>query len=141
MHMKATTYAVRIDLAVTPEEVLFVREEKDHSKLEIWTLCLSQALCVVSAREEESGKLLGIGFLVGNQRHGNIVDLSVHSSVRKAGLGGQILDRLVKHAKELEITYLGLTYDQRSPWLKDFYYRHGFRLIDFAMWEEGSLPG
>jgi GNAT superfamily N-acetyltransferase len=137
--MKDSEHVVSIDGSVTPEEVVFVREE-DATKLALWKLCLAQSLALATARERETGKLVGIGFLIGNQRRGEITDLVVHPSARGSGLGGRILDTLVRHAKQLEIIYLGLTYDKRTPWLKDFYCRHGFRLIDFAMWEAGSLP-
>lgn len=132
-------HKIEIDHNVLPEEVIYVREEeRSATSLELWQSCIRQALCVVTARDE-NGHIRGIGFLVGNRRHGEIVDLVVHSTARQNGLGGEIFDKLVSYAKEMKVAYLGLTYDTRHPWLKDFYERHGFRVVNFAMWEKESL--
>jgi GNAT superfamily N-acetyltransferase len=131
---------VRIDIngAVTPEEVLAVRENlKDDA--EVWRRCIVESLCIVTARDTTSEKLVGIGFLAGNSRHCQLVDLSVHSSIRKCGIGRRIVNELISFAKQHKVPYLGLTYDKKSPWLKDFYEKCGFILIDFAMWEAQSL--
>ncbi len=136
-------YIITINAPVSPDEIVFVREE-NTKELDLWQSCIAQSLCIVSARIGESdsdqkGALVGIGFLVGNARHGQIVDLVVHSAHRGKGLGGMIFDALVIYAKDLGIRYLGLTYDKKDPWLKDFYERHGFNQIDFAMWEKECL--
>jgi len=125
---------------VTPEEIIAVRENPSGDE-ELWQRCLRESLCVVTARDRVSNQLLGVGFLVGNSRHASIVDLSVHSTVRKNGIGGRMVDELVSFAKNKGIRYFGLTYDKGSPWLKRFYERHGFQSIDFAMWEKDSLAG
>lgn len=134
-------YKVEIDETVTPEEVIFVREETvSEENILLWLQCIKQSMCVVSARDDD-GKLVGIGFLVGNQRHGELVDLSVHPSVRQKGIGEQIVKALVLQAHSMNIKYFGLTWDTSKPWLKAFYERHGFKQIDFCMWHQSSLPG
>jgi GNAT superfamily N-acetyltransferase len=131
-------YSIGINTPVGPKEILAVRGEPSGQE-ELWRKCVDGAMCVVSARDVETRQLVGIGFLVGNHRHAQLADLVVHHSARKNGVGGRIFDALVRYAREQQITYIGLTWDKKSPWLKDFYARHGFREIDFAMWEEHSL--
>jgi N-acetylglutamate synthase-like GNAT family acetyltransferase len=134
----STTYEVGVDTKVTTEEILYVRGEGSE-KTEEWNKCLQQSLAVIAARETQTGKLVGVAFLVGNVRHGLMVDMVVHPSARGNHIGSRLFDNLVSQAKSLGITYISLTYDTKKPWLKDFYERHGFRSIDFAMWEESSL--
>jgi len=117
---------------------LFVRGEAPE-KAELWRKCLQQSLAVIGARETQSRKLIGVAFLVGNVRHGLLVDMTVHPSARGNRIGSRLFDALVSQAKSLGCTYISLTYDTKHPWLKDFYERHGFRSIDFAMWEVGSI--
>jgi GNAT superfamily N-acetyltransferase len=136
--MASTTYEVGVDTGVTVEEILYVREEGPE-KADEWKTCLQQNLAIISARETASGKMVGVAFLVGNIRHGMLVDMNVHPSARGSHIGSLLFDALVAQAKSLGCTYISLTYSTKSPWLKDFYARHGFRSIDFAMWEEGSL--
>ena len=133
-------FKIEIDETITPEEVIFVREETlTEENISIWRECLKQSLCSISARDEH-GKLVGIGFLVGNRRHGELVDLSVHPSARQNGIGGKLVDALVSQAKATNIKYFGLTWDTSKPWLKSFYERHGFKQINFGMWHQSSLP-
>lgn len=133
------TYEIEINKAISAEEVIVAREEAmTDENLLLWGKCLQQALCVICARDG-NGQVVGIGFLVGNQRHGQIVDLVIHSAARQHGIGGKIFDALVSYAKTLRIPYLGLTYDKRNPWLKGFYEGHGFQTVDFAMWEKDCL--
>jgi ribosomal protein S18 acetylase RimI-like enzyme len=127
-----------INGAVTPEEIVAVREEKPGNE-HVWRNCLKESLCIVTAREASSNRLLGIGFLVGNSRHGQLTDLTVHSSVRQEGIGARIVEELVAYAKQKGIRYFGLTYDTSKPWLKRFYEKYGFKVIDFAMWEKDSI--
>ena len=126
-------YTIESDKNVKPEEIIFVREETlNEENISLWRKCIEQSLCVISARDK-SGQLVGIGFLVGNQRHGELVDLSVHPSVRQKGIGGQIVKSLVAAADSMSIKYFGLTWDTSKPWLKSFYEKNGFKQIDFGM--------
>ena len=84
-------------------------------------------------------KLIGFGCLSGNQRHAEVVDLVVLASYRKEGVASKILDEIVEFAISNKIKYLGLTYNKNSPWLKDFYEKHGFQSINTAMWHKNSL--
>jgi len=130
---------ISIDDGLTAADVINLRELNgwDHDKAE-WQKCLVQNLINVSARDENGG-VIGVGFLCGNQRHAELVDLVVHPDYRKHGMGREICDLIVNYALNNHIKYFGLTYDKNNPWLKDFYESEGFRQIDFAMWHKSSL--
>ncbi len=130
---------IDFDKSVKGSEVVALREAASYGNAEeaVWDEAISGALCVVTARDR--GVLVGIGFVVGNIRHAQMVDLVVHPDYRKRGIGGEIFDKRVQYCKQKGITYLGLTYNSDTPWLKGFYERNGFRQIDFAMWHEDSL--
>jgi GNAT superfamily N-acetyltransferase len=127
--------------SVTAREILDLRQSTGWSSgsEEVWRRCIEQSLCVVCARDKESGELVGIAFAVGNARHVQICDLVVKPDWREKGLGGAIFDELVAFVREEEISFVGLTFDPKSPWLKDFYTRHEFVSIEFAMWWVDSL--
>lgn len=127
------------DQALTAQEVADLRANCgwDHDINE-WETCLEQNLLNVSARNDD-GEVVGVGFLSGNQRHAEIVDLVVHPDYRKQGIGRKIFRILTTHALDSGIKYLGLTYSTESPWLKDFYASEGFEQIDFAMWHKSSI--
>jgi len=109
----------------------------DHDERE-WEACLKQNLLNVSARNSD-GDVIGTGFLCGNGRHAELVDLVVHPDYRQNGIGREIVKFIVDYALEHNIRYFGLTYDEDQPWLKTFYESEGFQLVDFAMWHETSL--
>lgn len=128
-----------IDPNLRSNEVVNLRELNgwDSDRKE-WAMCLKQNLLNVSVRNEV-GELIGIGFLCGNLRHAEIVDLVVHPGYRKQGIGREIIQLIVTFANKHHIKYLGLTYDTRHTWLKYFYESEGFQQIDFAMWHKSSL--
>ena len=136
--MENNQIRIAVSKAVTPEEILYVREDSGGD-LALWQRCINDSMCIVTARDTTSERLVGIGFLAGNSRHCQVVDLSVHTSARRNGAGGRIVHELISYAKQNKVRYLGLTYDKKSPWLKPFYEKHGFQVIDFAMWEKQSL--
>lgn len=127
-----------LNAQVTAEEIMAVREDYAGDAA-TWRRCISESMCVATVRDSVNHELLGVGFLVGNSRHVSLVDLTVHSSARELGIGGKIVDTLIEYAKSREVKFFGLTYDTNSPWLQGFYERHGFQLIDFAMWHKDSL--
>lgn len=130
---------ISIDGSLTVSEVIKLRELNgwDHDERE-WEECLQQNMINVSARNDD-GEVVGVGFLCGNRRHAQMVDLVVHPNFREQGVGRGICKVIVDYARYQNIKYLGLTYDKESPWLKEFYESEGFREIDFAMWHESSL--
>lgn len=131
--------SVSIDENLTAEEVIGLRAASGwDADLAEWCDSLSQNLVKVSVRDA-SGQVLGVGFLTGNIRHAEITDLVVHPDYREQGIGEKILTSLISQAKLKQIKYLGLTYDKNFPWLKEFYEKHGFKSIDFAMWHTDSL--
>lgn len=130
---------IGIDKTITADEVINLRAVSGwDADFEEWKKCLSQNLINVSARDG-SGQLVGAGFLTGNVRHAELVDLVVHPDYRQKGIGRSIVRIIVDYAKQNKIKYFGLTYDEESPWLKEFYESEGFQPIDFAMWHEDSL--
>jgi GNAT superfamily N-acetyltransferase len=130
---------IDIDYNLTPEEVVNLRIAGGwDGDLQEWQTAVKQCLVAVSARNKE-GELVGVGFLCGNVRHAELVDLVVLPDYRRHGIGESILEKLIERAKTEKVKYLSLTYDKKAPWLKDFYEEHGFRSIDFAMWHEDSL--
>ena len=130
---------IDVDPALTAEEVIKLREVSgwDHD-LQEWKKCLQQNMLNVSARTD-TGEIVGVGFLAGNQRHAELIDLVVHPDHRRQGIGRKISRVIITHALEEQIKYFGLTYDKNSPWLKDFYKSEGFEPIDFAMWHKSSI--
>jgi GNAT superfamily N-acetyltransferase len=131
---------IETDVAVSAKEVVKLRTDSGwEGNLEEWERCLKQNLVTVSARDHQ-GALIGVGFISGSIRHAQIVDLVVRPDYRKLGVGERILEKLIAYAKTKKIKYLGLTYDKKSAWLKEFYTEHGFQSIDFAMWHKDSLP-
>ena len=84
-------------------------------------------------------KLVGIGFLLGGPRHAMLCDICVDPSNQGEGHGRKLVESLVQAADDLQIKYVTLTYDERSPWLADLYGSVGFERINNAMqlnWEK-----
>lgn len=130
---------VAIDENLSANEVIKLRKLSGWDyDLQEWHICLKQNLINVSARND-NGEAVGVGFLCGNQRHAELVDLVVHPDYRNKGIGRDISRSIITYALDCKIKYFGLTYDKKSHWLKDFYESEGFRVIDFAMWHESSL--
>jgi len=83
--MKNDSFRIDVNGPVTPEEIIAVREQISGD-VDVWRQCIAQSFCIVTARDTIDEKLLGIGFLAGNSRHCQIVDLSVHSLRASVGL-------------------------------------------------------
>ncbi len=129
-----------LDGSITPEEILAVREEPaDATSITVWRKCIDQSLLVVGVRETATQRLVGVGMLVGNQRHAELVDGTVHSDFRHKGIGKVILSKRIEFAQNEQIKYVGLTYDENKPWLKAYYERYGFKSIGFCMWLSHSI--
>jgi ribosomal protein S18 acetylase RimI-like enzyme len=125
---------------VKPQEIIDLRQAGHKESTTMWAKAIDLALCVAIARDSESmNRLIGIGFVVGNNRHAQLVDLVVHPDYRQLGIGGKLIDMRLEFCRQQGILYIGNTFDPSVPWLKDFYSKHGFRQIDFAMWQEYSL--
>lgn len=134
-------YTLFENRALNGVEILELRQEPiTPEDVDVWDRCIAQSLHVVGVREDITTRLVGLAMLVGNQRHAELVDGTVHPDVREQGIGRVVIERLVDYARSEKIKYVGLTYDQNSPWLKEACARHGFVPIDFAMWLEDSLP-
>ncbi|MGI8647280.1 MAG: hypothetical protein DLM55_09645 [Acidimicrobiales bacterium] len=139
--MNNVTFLARLDRSVTPEEIKNLQYSVGWSggDLEDWLSCIGHSLCVATARDISSNELVGIGFLAGNVRHAQLVDLTVHPRVQRHGVARQLVQLCLGFVVEHGIKYVGLTWAESSPWLKDFYFRAGFREIHNAMWLEESI--
>src|SRR5215470_4979056 len=62
---------------------------------------LKESAFMVSAYDE--GRLISFGRLVTDSIHAMIYDLIVAPDYQRQGIGGEILDRLVKHCLEVHI--------------------------------------
>lgn len=124
-----------------PTEIMDVRmmAGSEPDTLEIWEDCIRESLCIVTARDTRKA-LVGIGFVTGNRRHSQLVDLTVHRDYQEQGIGAKIGQQMLDFTLERDTRYIGLTYDTEKPWLKDWYEKAGFMVINFAMWYKGSVP-
>lgn len=129
-------YTIERTTTLDPQEIINYQKECGSNTwgvgtVAIWQDAIERALCIVTIRVE--GKLVGLGFLVGNLRHADPVDVSVHPSFQNQGLGKLIIEELLSFAEEQQIKYITLVRDPQSPWLKTFYEQFGFQDINFAM--------
>ncbi len=76
---------------------------------------------MVSAYDE--GRLVGFGRVVTDTIHAMIYDLIVAPDCQRQGIGGEILDRLVKHCQVARIRDIQLFCATGE---REFYERHGF---------------
>lgn len=108
--------------------------------LKMWDEAVRLALCVAVARDEAANsRLVGVGFVVGNNRHAQTVDLAVEPEYRKQGIASELINMRINFCREKGILYVGNTFNKHEPWLKDLYEKHGYRQIDFAMWLKDSI--
>jgi GNAT superfamily N-acetyltransferase len=134
--------AVGLDSVVTASEIVEYQKRCGSTgwgvgTVEMWDSCIQQSLCIASGRDK--GELVALGFLIGNVRHAEPVDVSVLPEYRNQDLGRQIMRSLMDHAIALNIAYVNLIHDPAKPWLADYYNKLGFHKIDFAMTHERSF--
>ncbi len=82
---------------------------------------LKESAFMVSAYEE--GHLIGFGRVVSDSIHAMIYDLIVVPDHQRQGIGGEILDRLVKHCQQAHIRDIQLFCANGK---RTFYEKHGF---------------
>ena len=82
---------------------------------------LRESAFMVSAYDE--GRLVGFGRVVSDSIHAMIYDLIVAPDHQRQGIGGEILDRLVKHCQATRSRDIQLFCASGK---RDFYERHGF---------------
>jgi hypothetical protein len=83
----------------------------------LWQSSSENAVCVATATHNGSSQLSGVGLLVRNFRHGNIVVAVIDSLPSKKGIGAGIVEELVKYGRNQGIIHFALSYGERSPWL------------------------
>ena len=84
---------------------------------------LKESAFMVSAYDE--GRLIGFGRVVTDSIHAVIYDLIVAPDYQRQGIGGEILDRLVKHCQATHIRDVQL-FCARGK--REFYEEHGFEV-------------
>jgi ribosomal protein S18 acetylase RimI-like enzyme len=134
---------IEADTSVTPNEIMTLHKACGSTNWSlgneiVWKDCIEQSLCTVSARQE--GQLVGVGFLVGNARHAQLVDIVVDPEARGDRVGTRITEALIADAEKRGVRYLGLVRDPNQPWLKSYYESLGFSNIEHAM-EFPALQG
>jgi len=80
-------------------------EEKPESKSG-WLSYPSSALIAVGVRSEVNKELVGVGFVVGNKRHGVLCDFNVRPEHQHKGVGRAILDERIRLADQMNIPFL-----------------------------------
>ena len=110
-----TNYRIDCSREVSGDEITELRRAANNEAdlPATWDACVRQSLCVVTARAEGSNLLIGVGFVVGNVRHAELVDISVSADWQRQGVGRDIGERMVRFALEGEgIKFIGLTWDK-----------------------------
>jgi ribosomal protein S18 acetylase RimI-like enzyme len=135
--------AIEVDDSITPSEIMDLQKACGSTAWSLgdetmWQDCIKQSLCIVTARNER--KLVGVGFLVGNARHAELVDIVVDPEARGDRVGTRITEALIADAEKRGVRYLNLVRDPNQPWLKSYYESLGFAEINFAM-EFPALQG
>ena len=72
----------------------------------------------------DEGRLVGFGRAVSDSIHAMIYDLIVAPDYQRQGIGGEILDRLVKYCQEAHIRDIQLFC---ASGRRQFYERHSFK--------------
>ena len=111
---------------ISPLEVMTLRESVGWTPetAEKWQDCIDESIEVAGVRDA-SGKLVGVGFLVGNKRHAVLCDLVVDPEHQGKGLGTAILKKRMDVIEKLEIPYVYTDLAATNP-LRDQYARFGF---------------
>lgn len=110
----------------TPEEYLALFEttgwnDEYHLTPHDLAKALKESAFMVSAYDDS--RLIGFGRVVTDSIHAMIYDLIVLPEVQRQGIGGEILDRLVKCCQEAHIRDIQLFCAKGKG---AFYERHGF---------------
>ena len=103
---------------------------------QVWEEAMTDALGVASAWQET--ELVGIGFLVGTRRHAILCDLAVAPDHRQNGIGRRLAEQLVDTARQKEVRYTTLYYNEARPWLANFYQSLGFQAMTNGMQRLGQ---
>ena len=113
---------------MTPQEVLEVRRSTgwaENEKEEGWLLNPTSCLSAVGVRDNSSGQLVGMGFIVGNTRHAVLCDFNVRPEHQGKGIGKAILLKRLELIKELGIPFVYTSLDPSNP-LRKLYEDSGF---------------
>jgi GNAT superfamily N-acetyltransferase len=111
---------------INPADVISLRETVGwgNESAEKWQECIDDAL-EVTAVKDQSGSLIGIGFLVGNKRHAVLCDFVVKPDHQGKGIGTAILKKRMEKVEKLRIPYIYTDIAETNP-LRDKYSSLGF---------------
>jgi GNAT superfamily N-acetyltransferase len=114
--------AKRFPLSVLPASV-----GRSGSPLE-----LQEALAAGLAWVAEADKCLIVGFLAAQaiDTSLHIIEMDVHPSHGRQGIGATLLRHAVNHCKSLGLREATLTTFRSVPWNGPFYTKHGFRPLE-----------
>jgi len=113
--------------AVRAQEIMKLRESVGwQAGIEaVWMGCIDQALSLRGVRLKANGELVGVGFLVGNDRHAILCDLTVHPEHQSKGIGLAILYARMADAERMQIPFLYASIAPKNR-LKSVYAQLGF---------------
>lgn len=123
---------------IQPEEVNEVRRKFgwNPDTPERWRECLDQSI-VVGVRY--NSKLVGIGFIAGNARHGVLCDDSFDPDHQTDAMIEAILDETLRLAKEKGMRYFYLHSSDPKPTYREMYLKRGFKDTGGSLFRNDTL--
>lgn len=96
-----------------------------ESSLDGWKTAVGNCLFVVGVRDDMYEKLVGVGFLVGNNRHAVLCDLMVDPEHQGRGIAKAIVNERFRRARDLGIPFLYTELAMTNP-MRRHYENLGF---------------
>ncbi len=126
--LSAPRYRRRVDVSLSPPSASEFKALYDETGWADWDLeRFERALTgswVVCTVRDDAGRLIGVGRLISDGvLHAFVTEMIVAEGARGAGVGGQILDRLVEEARRRGVHDIQLF---AASGRAEFYERHGF---------------
>lgn len=115
-----------IDSLIDVADLLALRKSVgwSHDDKQRWSDCLAQSLYVCGV-QDDSQRLVGVGFVAGNLRHAVFCDLCVHPDHQHKKIGTTLLKQRLAWAREKGIPYLYTSLSAANP-LVELYRAEGF---------------
>lgn len=107
---------------IEPHEVLSLRQSVGWGPGDTdegWLNNTSNCMEAVGVKDENS-LLIGIGFIVGNQRHAVLCDFNVHPEYQGKGFGTAILERRLEIIDEQRIPYIYTSLASTNPLIEKY---------------------
>jgi len=122
------TYRMREPLSI---EVLvhLMHEAWDEPRTDHWNAVLAKSLTWVTAHDGD--RLVGfVNLAWDGGLHGFLLDTTVHPTLRRRGIGSELVRRALEEAQTAGLAWLHADYE---PDLTDFYRRCGFQTTDAGL--------